>query len=391
MARIVDMLMSRTAFILVAIVAAAVFSYDIYQSYLVVGTNVRCWNLPNITVTFALILALYLARQVDGRMKLALHELWLQGTLPAASDPEPAILQRVLSRSTKYEILSALLMLAVMALGYAWALAPAMPLLLDAVSGPNATAETTRLVVLNYCVPAALGLFAGLVAGAFFGRVATYGSVAAVLASPATALNIRPQHFDGANGLKPVGDFYLFQALLTAIPLLWLSGWALAIGWYYSGECFGPVDPAATARLSYQFYGQWLVVACFCIAGFVWPVLKLRGRLKRARQELLRTRVPEIEADIARLNAELASYSDPSRQAAVANAIADLAKERWSIRNMHSWPMDKGTFSKYAPVELVSNVAPVLIGPLLGTLHGEAASKNFDLLGVLELLRHVLP
>ena len=93
MSKIVDVLMSRTAFIVVAVFAVAFFIYDIRTSAQIFGTNIRCWNLPNISITFALLLALYLARQIDRRMRAALHELWLQGTISEAADP---LQQRIL-------------------------------------------------------------------------------------------------------------------------------------------------------------------------------------------------------------------------------------------------------------------------------------------------------
>lgn len=372
MARVVDVLMSRAAFIVIVSVALFFFVYDVRSSILMFGANFSCWNLPNITVTVALILALYLARQIDARMRRALYELWLQGTLPGAAGPRTDLLERIFKGSTRREVLSALLMMLVMLVSYAWSTAPFLPSVLEVMSSPVASAEAKREMLLSFFLPIALGVFSGLVAGAFFGRLVTYGSAAAVLASPDTELNIRPGHFDGANGFKPVGDFYLYQAVLTAIPLLWLSGWALALPWYHRAQCYAlPIDPAYTLRVSWQLYGQWLVIACFTYIGFVRPVLELRSRLKRARAELLAKRVPEIESEIARLKHALAETPDENRRAAIEVTINDLARERWSIGNMRCWPMDKATFNKYAPVEIASNVAPLLLGPLLSTAHAQ--------------------
>jgi hypothetical protein len=181
-----------------------------------------------------------------------------------------------------------------------------------------------------------------------------------VLADPQTPLNIRPGHFDGANGLKPVGDFYLFQALLTAIPLTWLLVWILILPWYHDAQCFAGVDAGFTTRLRWQFYGQWIVVAAFTYLGFIRPVLLLRHRLTQVRANLMQNRIPLIEGEIAQLKAALtAGGAEAERRSVIETRIHDLARERWAIRHMSGWPMDKATFSKYAPVELVSNVAPV--------------------------------
>ena len=376
MARIVDMLMSRPAFILIASAQLLYFVYDVRSSILTYGTDVRCWNLPNITVTFALIPALYLARQIDARMRSALHELWLQGTLPNTADPGPTLQERILKGSTHREIFSALLMMLVMIVSYAWS-APSLRLAVATISDPLASAEMKRVILLSLFWPIAVGVLSGLVAGAFFGRLATYGSAAAVLASPDTTLNIRPGHFDGANGFRPVGDFYLYQAVLTAIPLLWLSGWALATPWYHGSQCYAhPIDPAYTLRVSLQCYGQWLVVACFTYVGFVRPVLKLRARLKRTRAELLAKRVPEIESEIVRLKTTLAGTPEEKARTSIEARIHDLAREHWAIRTMSCWPMDKATFSKYAPLEILSNVVPILVGPMLSVAQAQSGDQT---------------
>jgi hypothetical protein len=361
--KIVDVLMSRAAFLFLVVFALGYAVYDVGTS-LRVGFDVRCWNWPNITITLALILALYLARQIDRRMRDALHALWLQGTFPEAADPTATLQERILAGRGRREAGCALLILLVMIAAYAWTEAPRLLWLMAALQSPQVeTSMWEEAVGLGGAVT--LGLLSGLVAGAFFGRLATYGSMGAVLADKGTELNIRPGHFDGANGLKPVGDFYLYQALLTAIPLIWLAGWALALPWYASAPCFVEVDPSYLWRLRWQFYGQWLVVASFTYFGFVRAVFLLRRRLIDARADLVRNRLPQIEAEIARLKGLLSAPAEAERRDAIEARIHDLAREHWAIRHMSVWPMDRATFSKYAPVEIASNVVPVLVGPLL--------------------------
>lgn len=375
MSKIVDVLMSRTAFVIIVVFAIGFFLYDIRASVLIYGTNVRCWNLPNITITFALILALYLARQIDWRMRDALHELWLQGTIPEAADPRDGLQARILEGRGRKEAAAALLVMVVMVAAYAWSNAPYLPLIASALMDPAAGAGLTRDDAIMFLSAAGLGILSGAVAGAFFGRLATYGSMASVLADPQTPLNIRPGHFDGANGLKPVGDFYLFQALLTAIPLLWLLAWILILPWYHDAQCFAGVDQSFTERLRWQFYGQWIVVASFTYVGFIRPVLLLRRRLAAARSDLLQTRIPQIEGEIAHLKAALPATFEAQGRSVIETRIHDLAREHWAIRNMSCWPMDRATFSKYAPVEIVSNVAPIF-WPLLSMGDVQAAAQT---------------
>lgn len=381
MSRVVDILMSRAAFIFIVILALGYFAYDVGES-LRNGASVRCWNWPNITITIALILALYLARQIDGRMRTALHELWLQGTIPEATDPLASLQERILEGHGRKEAACAVLIMIVMIASYAWSEAPNLPNYLTVLQSPQVAASIKWQVAIAFGGAVTLGVLSGLVAGAFFGRLATHGSMATVLADPHTELNIRPGHFDAANGLKPVGDFYLYQALLTAIPLVWLAVWVLALPWYAAAPCFAEHDPSIVWRMRWQFYGQWLVVASFTYVGFIRPVLTLRRRLIRTRAELLRERIPQIEAEIAHLKGNLPATTEAAQKGALETRIHDLAREHWAIRHMSCWPMDRSTFHKYAPVEIISNVAPILVGPML-SLNGaqgtgqQAATYDF--------------
>jgi hypothetical protein len=97
----------------------------------------------------------------------------------------------------------------------------------------------------------------------------------------------------------------------------------------------------------------------------VRAVFLLRRRLIDARADLVRNRLPQIEAEIARLKGLLSAPAEAERRDAIEARIHDLAREHWAIRHMSVWPMDRATFSKYAPVEIASNVVPVLVGPLL--------------------------
>jgi hypothetical protein len=151
--------------------------------------------------------------------------------------------------------------------------------------------------------------------------------------------------------------------------------WVLALPWYHSAQCFAGLDPALTSRLRWQFYGQWLVVASFTYFGFIRPVLDLRRRLVRERSHLLRDRIPQIESEIAQLKGALPGTAGAEGRKALETRIHDLAREHWAIRNMSCWPMDRTTFHKYAPVEIVSNVAPVLAGPLMSFNEAQSAAQ----------------
>jgi hypothetical protein len=372
MGRIIDVLMSRAAFIAVAAVGSAILAYEIFVSLRVHAGNVACLNWQNITVTLAIIGGLYLAGQIDDRLRKALEELWLQGTLNYTTNPIHGLQQRILERHRRREMLSALLFLAMMLVVYAPFYRLIAGALLDAGAGPEAKRETVLLLVL----PIILGLVVSVIVGAFFGRLATYGLAASVLADPGTRLTIRPTHFDGANGFRPLGDFYLYQAVLTAVPLLWLAAWAYfypPYAAYQQAVCGIPAIPWFT----WQAYAQWLVVACFAYVGFVRPVLALRRRLSAARAELIAERLPALEFQIAGLRQRLEEPFSEGARSSFEARMQELAREHWAIRNMRVWPMDAGTLRKYAPVEIATKVLPLAMAPSLPMQgDGNAAART---------------
>jgi hypothetical protein len=70
---------------------------------------------------------------------------------------------------------------------------------------------------------------AGVLVGRILGRMACYGRFAQMLANIEIEFRARPGHVDGAAGLKPVGDYYVLQALLLAIPAAFLLTWTVLL------------------------------------------------------------------------------------------------------------------------------------------------------------------
>jgi hypothetical protein len=200
----------------------------------------------------------------------------------------------------------------------------------------------------------------GFYAGAFFGTAAAHGEFAAVLAGENIRLRIRPDHFDGASGLKPIGDLYLYQAFLTALPLLWFAGWWLVIPVYEPYGCVGPDYSAWRA----PFVVQWLVTLTFTYLGFIRPILRLRRRVLGEQMRIKREDVPRIEEEIRRLQQQVLQ-GDLSVDERKSNndKIDRHAFYVWSVRQMSSWPMDSRTQRRYFSVQaFVSVVPPVVEG-----------------------------
>ena len=69
----------------------------------------------------------------------------------------------------------------------------------------------------------------GYVAGLHLGRMASYGALGRFLKQKGCEIRVWPGHVDGAAGLKPLGGFYFFQAMVAAIPAMFLAAWWVLI------------------------------------------------------------------------------------------------------------------------------------------------------------------
>lgn len=203
--------------------------------------------------------------------------------------------------------------------------------------------------------------FCGYVGGAFLGRIASYGTLARRLSREGSGLALQPGHYDGANGLAPIGSLYLYQAFLVMFPILWLAIWWLAIPYYDMTTCnVGVVNPYLDWRL--PLLVLWVVSVVFLFLAFVRPVLQLRRRIKKERGRLERSRLPDIRAEIDAIRANLARTPPSQSDRDMAEArLKTLSREHWNIVHMPTWPMDRMTMRQYFSVNAASTVAPVAL------------------------------
>ena len=93
------------------------------------------------------------------------------------------------------------------------------------------------LITMNWRTPRAgsllrLGLFEtawAYVVGGYLGSMAANGKVGWYLKRKSASVWVSPGHIDGAAGLKPFGDFCLYQAMVVAIPGVFLAVWTFLI------------------------------------------------------------------------------------------------------------------------------------------------------------------
>ena len=317
-----------------------------------------CWDYMLISANCSFIAAMVLVLSLTRRFDASLRQLRLNNALVMSDDDVVDLKDRTRQRARTIELLSGLL-IGTMVLGsFIFVFGEFIATIWTTwrmnqlPSGGWALAEFGLFVVISV-------VSAGI-AGLFFGRLTRYGMLASVLSDDHERLRVIPGHFDGACGLKPIGDFYLFQAILLAIPILWLGAWwAWIIPQYKGLVCPVTQQPQMLfAEWRGPFFVQWLVVLGYFFMGFVRPFFKLRQRIRATRLSLVRDEAPRLEQEILAGHGREAVLG-PAHAARSEDDRERLSRRLWSINTMGDWPMDSATLAKYRSLLLGEVLLPL--------------------------------
>jgi hypothetical protein len=199
---------------------------------------------------------------------------------------------------------------------------------------------------------------AGAVAGSWLGRMVSYGRLIgkAGLCQHKLVLRVIPGHPDGAGGLKPLGDFYLFESLAASLPAIFLSIWVLLFS-------LGGGSPLWSA---YRVYlGPYLVLLA---AAIVVEVLVFVLPMKSAHDVMTREKHDLFLPDADRLfpAGTAGQPGSPAPQPSPDNAAGQqrLIERFNELNDAPTWPIDASIRRRFA----LRNLALLL--PFIGYLVG---------------------
>ncbi len=322
------------------------------------GMRVRCWDTMLLSGTTVFAVAVALALSLPRRFEHTLTELRVHGALPLTVS-ETLEIKSDLEQSGGRMVVRAAIIVGVLVLGgFLYVLVPQLVAIWQDPSQPRGVAYA---VVGFFGFLTLVCAVCGFVGGAFLGRVASYGLLARRLSRPGSRLTLQPGHYDGANGLAPIGSLYLYQALLVMFPIVWLAAWWLVIPYYNTTACGAGIDnPYLNWRV--PLLVLWITSVVFLYLAFIRPVVQLKRRISAERDHLVRVRLPDIRAEIDKIRANVASspYS-ASDEAMLQGQLDALAREHWDIQHMPTWPMDRATMKQYFSVNAAGTVAPLVL------------------------------
>jgi hypothetical protein len=199
---------------------------------------------------------------------------------------------------------------------------------------------------------------AGAVAGSWLGRMVSYGRLISKAGLRRNKLVVRviPGHPDGAGGLKPLGDFYLFESLAASLPAVFLSVWVLLF------SLGGPSPLWSAERIYLDPYLILLAAAILVeVLVFVLPMKSIHDVMTLEKHDLF---LPEADrlfpAGAPDQPGSPAPQPTPD-DAAVQQRLIERFNE---LNDAPTWPIDASIRRRFA----LRNLA--LLVPFIGYLVG---------------------
>ncbi len=356
MYKIVDAMTSPRVMRAFLTVVSAYLLFQISIEFMV-GRNLGCWNWTRIFGLSAFIFSFGLGISAATRFDKAIQQLREFNTLALTDRELLDFKKRMDAEGHSTQFWSGLLIFSIILFTYLAIHANAV--ILTWTQWRDGLEITDQRGIVELGVQTLVAVIAAAWSGLYFGRFAHYGSLARYLSSAKINLRIKPDHFDDASGLKPIGDFYLYQALVFSGPAIFLGlWWSIVIPVLQDQSCPN-IKNLESWRTAMFFH--WIVVMTYFYFGFIKPILMLRHRMVNARNWLTQTVAPSVQSQISTLQDRLRQgQDDEHEQLRMTTHIDNLSQYLWSIRRMSGWPMDAQTRNRFFSLNAFASIAPPL-------------------------------
>ncbi len=319
------------------------------------GRTFGCWNWTRIVGLSAFIFSFGLGMSAETRFENTIQRLREFNTL-ALTDQELSILkQRMDAEGQATQFWSGLLIFLIILVTYIAIHANAA--MLAWTQWRDGLEITDQRGIIEISVQTLVAIIAAAWSGLYFGRFVHYGALARYLSSANIDLRIKPDHFDDASGLKPIGDLYLYQALVFSGPAIFLGLWWSAVIPVLQDQSCPNIINLDSWRTAMFFH--WIVVMTYFYFGFIKPVLMLRLRMVDTRNWLKQTVAPSVQNQISTLQERLRMGQDSEQERLrMTTHVDNLSQYLWSIRRMSAWPMDAHTRNRFFSINAFASIAP---------------------------------
>lgn len=320
---------------------AAIIAFELVVN----GSDLRKWDLLFDSACVTVIAGLWLSRGLSERFATMVERLTNRGafTYPdGAVTPEEVseIKDELYADARRYERILSVATGGLIALAFVVANTSSLP-----------ERSTLSDVIIWVVVAACIGGFGGFLVGRVIGRMLSFGSLGRRLTRRGISFRVTPGHVDGAAGLKPLGDYYLHQSLLVAIPVMFLLAWSLLF-----------LTPALDAYESWRPWYLALLTLTICLewATFGAPLRSAHEAMRRHKREGLVTADSVIAPQIEKARRELEQDLKPDRRSALRDRVDELKISYREIDRMPTWPLDR-SMRRHITLGNIAVLVPLVI------------------------------
>jgi len=306
------------------------------------GLRPKNWDVMFDTGVLAFVIAVEMADGIPARLTAAFKRLGDRGILATTPDAEKEFAARSEQLAAKWDWLGGLVVALIILAAWIAALA---------------AAHTAKVVFSHISAvlsdPAVLFEFlCGWIAGKRIVHVIAAGMSWQSYIRKEAGWRLMPGHPDGAGGFKPIGDFFFYQAIIAAIPAIYLAAW-----WW-----FIPLVPTyADWRRPYLFL--LLGAIALEIFAFVLPMRSVHIIMRDEKTRLL-PHADRLSRRIDSLQQRLFGLKSMSNRQKISDSIAELTEQYKQIEQVPIWPIDSSIRRRFN----LGNIALFL--PFLGYVVG---------------------
>lgn len=197
-----------------------------------------------------------------------------------------------------------------------------------------------------------LELASAFVVGRYIGTGIFYAFLGRQMKRDGVKINVIIGHSDEAAGLRPIGDFYFFQCLVTALPVVFFAFWLIMMPFWETLWPEAPTDYATQWKNVYIVF-FFLALALELVA-FVFPLLYFHLEMQQQKSGL----IPKADA----LSAQLHKLQIDNAADDYANRVAPepelLIQRIQALEGMPTWPLAPNVRNRFALGNLAFLAAP---------------------------------
>lgn len=237
-----------------------------------------------------LLAGIWMVCTIDRRLETMLRRLKQREAIAMSPDDFERWLTKVRARAHESGLIGSLVLPAIILLAYACVYVGAR---LDAML----TIERIWLVA-----EVTLEVIAARIVGRYVGRGISYSFLGRHLIKDNVKLNVIPGHSDNTAGLRPIGDFYFFQAMVTALPVLFFAFWILIT------PVWSTIAPEASLEFATHWKNTYLVFLFISlgieVVAFILPLWFFHREMSHQKHDM-QSRVDELSATLSKLQRDI--------------------------------------------------------------------------------------